>query len=127
MEVLQGFDWWAVTIALVFIVFDFVSGIVKAAYNKSISSSVMRQGLYHKVAEFMVIVLAVFVDAACQHLELGFDAPILSVACAYIVLMEVASIIENIGEMNPDLTNSPVFGIFQKGESNDALRNRREQ
>ena len=115
MALIQGFDWYAVIAALIFILFDFVTGLAKAAYNKQVSSTVMREGLYHKFAEILVIVLAAFIDVACTHLELGFDTPILAVTCGYIVLMEIASIIENIGEMNPDLANSPVFSIVKKG------------
>lgn len=114
MAVVQGFDWYAVIAALLFIVFDFATGIAKAAYSKQVSSTVMREGLYHKFAEVLVIVLAGAIDVACEHLELGFDTPILAVTCGYIVLMEIASIIENIGAMNPDLANSPVFSIFKK-------------
>ena len=119
MAVVQGFDWYAVIAALLFILFDFATGISKAAYCKKVSSTVMREGLYHKFAEILVIVLAGAIDVACEHLELGFDTPILAVTCAYIVLMEIASILENIGEMNPDLANSPVFSIFKKeGKTN---------
>lgn len=114
MAVFQGLDWYVVIAALLFIVFDFATGIAKAAYSKQVSSTVMREGLYHKFAEILVIVLAGGIDVACEHLELGFDTPILAVTCGYIVLMEIASIIENIGAMNPDLANSPVFSIFKK-------------
>lgn len=117
MAVFQGLDWYAVIAALLFIVFDFATGIAKAAYSKQVSSTVMREGLYHKFAEILVIVLAGGIDVACEHLELGFDTPILAVTCCYIVLMEIASIIENIGAMNPDLANSPVFSIFKKGSA----------
>lgn len=119
MEAVQGLGWYEVTAALLFILLDFATGIAKAAYLKHISSTVMREGLYHKFAEILVIVLAGAIDVACEHLELGFDAPILAVTCAYIVLMEVASILENIGAMNHDLANSPVFSIFKKeGKTN---------
>lgn len=119
MAVVQGLDWYEVIAALLFILFDFATGIAKAAYSKQVSSTVMREGLYHKFAEILVIVLAGAIDVACEHLELGFDAPILAVTCAYIVLMEVASILENIGAMNHDLANSPVFSIFKKeGKAN---------
>ncbi len=119
MALIQGFDWYAVIAALIFILFDFVTGLAKAAYNKQVSSTIMREGLYHKFAEILVIVLAAFIDVACEHLELGFDTPILAVTCGYVVLMEVASILENIGEMNPDLANSPVFSIFKKGSASN--------
>lgn len=119
MAVVQGFDLYAVIAALLFILFDFATGISKAAYHKQVSSTIMREGLYHKFAEILVIVLAGAIDVACEHLELGFDTPILAVTCAYIVLMEIASILENIGEMNPDLANSQVFSIFKKeGKTN---------
>lgn len=119
MAVVQGFDWYAVIAALLFILFDFATGISKAAYHKQVSSTIMREGLYHKFAEILVIVLAGAIDVACDHLELGFDMPILAVTCAYIVLMEIASILENIGEMNPDLANSSVLSIFKKeGKTN---------
>ena len=114
MAVVQGLDWYSVIAALLFILLDFVTGISKAAYSKQVSSTVMREGLYHKFAEILVIALAGVIDVACEHLELGFDTPILAVTCAYIVLMEIASILENIGAMNPDLANSPVFSIFKK-------------
>lgn len=119
MAVVQGFDWYAVIAALLFILFDFATGISKAAYCKQVSSTIMREGLYHKFAEVLVIVLAGAIDVACDHLELGLDTPILAVTCAYIVIMEIASILENIGEMNPDLANSPVFSIFKKEGKNN--------
>ncbi len=116
MELLNGIDWWAVMAALVFILLDFLTGIAKAAHNKSISSTIMREGLYHKFAEVVVIVLAALIDIGCSHLQLGFDSPLLIVTCSYIVLMEVASILENVGEMNPELAGSKVLALFKKGE-----------
>ena len=38
-------------VTLCFILFDSVTGIIKALYNKKLNSTALRKGLFHKLAE----------------------------------------------------------------------------
>lgn len=107
-------DYWAIIITLVLIVFDFLSGIAKAAKNNNISSTIMREGLYHKGAYVGIIILAYMAQWGCAHMDLGFTIPLVPAACVYISLTEITSILENLCELNPELKDNPVFKIFSQ-------------
>lgn len=120
---MEGFDvdWYAVISALLFVCFDFLTGIIKAVKNKNISSSIMREGLLHKCAFVLVIILAIMCEAAMAHLDLGIMVPLIAPVCVYIVLTEIASILENISEIDPELKGSKLFTLFTSSkEENDA-------
>lgn len=90
---------------------DIMSGLIKAFATKTVDSTVMRQGLFHKAASLLVITLAVVLDVA---LDAGFNVavtPIFEAVAGYIALMEVLSILENAAEANPDLGN--IVGRFK--------------
>lgn len=117
---MEGFsvDWYAIVTALLFVCFDFLTGIIKAIVNKNVCSTTMRNGLFHKSAFALVIILAIMCEAAMTHLDLGFSVPLVAPVCVYIVLTEIASILENITEINPELAGSKLFDLFEstKGE-----------
>lgn len=120
---MEGFnvDWFVVVSALLFVCFDFLTGIIKAIKNKIVSSTIMREGLLHKCAFVLVIVLAIMCEAAMTHLDLGITVPLVAPVCVYIILTEIASILENIAEINPELKDSKVFALFTSTkEENDA-------
>ena len=112
---MEGFnvDWCAVVTALLFVCFDFLTGIIKAIVNKNVCSTAMRNGLFHKSAFALVIILAIMCEAAMTHIDLGMTVPLVAPVCAYIVLTEMASILENIGEINPELRSSAVLSLFK--------------
>lgn len=103
-----------VTFAL--IVLDFVSGIVKGAATTGISSSKMREGLYHKGAYVISLVLAYLIEFGMMFADLGFSVPMVSAVCVYIMLTEVASIIENVGAINPDLQDNAFLRLFESSK-----------
>lgn len=109
---LPAVDTWSIIITLAFIIFDFASGICKAYKAKNISSTIMREGLYHKGAYVGIIALAFLAQWGSAHMELGFTIPLTAAACAYISLTEITSILENLAELNPELKENPVFKIF---------------
>lgn len=90
-------------VVLVFIVCDFVSGIVSALYRKEFKSSCMREGLVHKSVELAIVLLAIAVQWALPIVGIEIKAPIFPVAAVYIVIMELGSICENIGKINPTM------------------------
>ena len=116
MEVAYNPDCFTIISCLLFMVMDFASGLVKAAKNKAISSTVMREGLFHKASLVLVILLAIMCEVTMTHFDIGMDLPLVVPVCAYIVLMEVASILENVCEINPQLSDSKVLGLFKKKE-----------
>lgn len=109
-------DFYSLVITLILIVFDFLSGIIKAAKNNNISSTVMREGLYHKGAFIGIIFLAYVCQWGSLHMDLGFTVPLMPSACAYISLTEITSILENLCELNPELKNNPVFKLFRQSK-----------
>lgn len=96
----------------IFIVFDLASGGVAACANHKWKSSEMRKGLYHKFGSIMLVVLAYLIDYAQKYVDLGFQVPIVAGVCVYIILMELGSIVENIGKINPDLLPDKVRAIL---------------
>lgn len=107
----------AVTTAM--IVLDYLTGIAKAVYAGSISSGKMREGLWHKFSYVIVVVLAEIIEHAQTVLPLGFDIPLVVPAAVYIILTEIASILENLTEINPGLKENPVMNLFRKVTDND--------
>ena len=60
---------------LAFILADILTGLVKSLYEKDFKSSVMRQGLFHKAGELMVLGLLYGVEYAAPMLGITFELP----------------------------------------------------
>lgn len=86
-----------------FILFDIVTGILKAFYKGSINSTNLRQGLYHKLSEVIAIVGCGLAEYGLDYLNIGVDVPVVSGVSVYICITEFVSIIENLSEINPTL------------------------
>lgn len=97
-----------------FIVLDFVTGLVKAFKEKNYCSSIMREGLFHKCGNILCIVFATLVDYAQTYIDLGVSVPVTAGVCAYIVLMEIGSIIENVCAINPEILPDKLKVYFKK-------------
>ena len=104
---------YAITCA--FIVLDFITGLVKAFSSGGFKSSVMRQGLFHKVGELLCVALGILIQYAEGYLDLGINLPVAAAICTYIVLMEIGSAIENIGAINPDIVPTKLRKIIGIG------------
>ena len=97
-----------------FIVLDMITGIIKAFKEKSYTSSVMRQGLFHKCGSVLCVAFGVLVDYSQHYLDLGVSIPVAFSICAYIVLMEIGSIIENVCAINPHIMPAKLKSYFIK-------------
>lgn len=104
---------YAISAVLVFIGMDVVSGVVKAFSTTGFDSSVMRQGFYHKLGEVFAVGLLAAADFYLPIVGVNVDVCFSAIGCAYFVLMEIGSIIENIGTINPELVG-PLTKIFAK-------------
>lgn len=101
-------------ITALFVVLDMVTGIVKAFKQKNYTSSIMREGLFHKCGSALCVVFGVLVDYAQTLIDLGQKVPIAVPICGYIILMEIGSIIENVCAINPEIMPDKLKGYFSK-------------
>lgn len=109
---------------LVLIAGDVISGLVKAFSTNSFTSSAMRQGLWHKAGTILLLMLAAGCTIAATEIT-QFPQEFAAVyvpICSYIALMEIASIVENILVINPELDRFKILALF-KQEDEDAKRN----
>lgn len=86
-----------------FILFDIITGILKAFYYGKINSTGLRTGLYHKLSEIIAVAGAGLLEFGVKYVDIGVDIPVLNVVAIYICIMELISILENICEVNPKL------------------------
>ena len=116
MEFALSFNWYIIVVTLSFIVLDFASGFAQACANKEVSSEKLRKGLFHKSGFMLAIVLGFLCEWAMQFVDLGFDVPIASAICVYIILTEIMSILENLGKLSPELASTGFMSIFKRDE-----------
>lgn len=110
----------ALIVVGVMIVMDYATGLIKAAMQHDISSEKMRNGLYHKVSFVIVMFLAEVIERAQHSIDLGFSMPIVAPAAIYIAITEVSSVLENLGEINPELKNSRLLTLFRSDRESGA-------
>lgn len=108
----------AIVTALVFSLFDFVAGIICAFVRREFKSSAMREGIGHKAVIVLIIVLAALLEIASHFVEgIYVDIPLTVTVCVYVILMEVASVIETIKHTYPELSATGIFDLFGDKES----------
>ena len=98
IEVLQSFrfrnEWWVLILPISLMAIDVVTGLLKAFVTKTFQSSVLRAGGCKKAGE--VAVLGVGELFTCA---LVLPDYIMIMVSAYIVFMEIMSIIENVDKL----------------------------
>lgn len=104
---------------LVFIIMDYITGIIGAIMYGNLSSTKMREGLGHKFAYLCVFFIAWFIDLEMKHIDIGFHSTLTPIVTIGIVLIELSSIIENIGKINPELAQAEFMKIFTNYNEKD--------
>lgn len=98
IEVLQSFrfrnEWWILILPISLMAIDVVTGLLKAFVTKTFQSSVLRAGGCKKAGE--VAVLGVGELFTCA---LVLPDYVMIMVSAYIVFMEIMSIIENVDKL----------------------------
>lgn len=98
IEVLQSFrfrnEWWVLILPISLMAIDVVTGLLKAFVTKTFQSSVLRAGGCKKAGE--VAVLGVGELFTCA---LVLPDYVMIMVSAYIVFMEIMSIIENVDKL----------------------------
>ena len=88
-KIFGGYDVLLSTIILL-VILDYISGILKAIYNKELSSSLGYKGIVKKVMLFLVIALACAIQNA-----IGDVIPLREVTLTFFICNEGISLLEN--------------------------------
>ena len=104
----------AVAAVLLLTLLDVLFGLLHAVISHTFSSQKMREGIGHKCVSFGLLFVADIVDGTIVGgVDLGFNAPVLVVACAYLCIMEISSLLEQFVAIDPDLKESAVFKLLE--------------
>lgn len=119
MEILEALfvEWQPIAVAAVMMALDILTGFAAATKNGAVESGKMREGLWHKAGFIGLVILAYIweVGSIWINLEtatLGFsipEVPAVGVICAFIVAIEIVSILENLAALNPDIAHLPII------------------
>lgn len=110
-------DVWCMLATVFFIIVDYVTGITKAITQDNLSSKKMREGLGHKFAYFILVLVAWFIDEINLHVDLGLPVSVFVCTVGGICLIELTSILENLTVINPELAGAPFMQIFSQSTS----------
>lgn len=103
-----------IAIVLAFVVLDFVSGMIKAFKKQEFDSSIMRDGLINKIGELITLILAELAEKSLPYFDVSIGKPIFNGICTYIILMEIGSVIENVGNINKKIVPAKLRKFFKK-------------
>lgn len=111
-----------VKLALAFMVIDVFTGVLKAVKNKELNSTKAREGIYKKASFILFIAFGYLADYAMDYVNMGLNLPAAATICALIIVTEAISVLENLGQINPDLVKlvAPFLSALNKkeGENN---------
>lgn len=111
-----------VKLALAFMVIDVFTGVLKAVKNKELNSTKAREGIYKKASFILFIAFGYLADYAMGYVNMGFNLPAAATICTLIIVTEAISVLENLGQINPDMVKlvAPFLSALNKkeGENN---------
>lgn len=111
---------WGIIIACIMMCADILVGFIGAVIQHNISSTKMREGILHKILMLVLIFVCLTIEVAASHMfKLPYDIPTCEVICGYVVVMELASIIENISTAYPEFSKSGLAKLFNLDEKKE--------
>lgn len=117
---------WGIILSCIMMCADILVGFIGAVIQHNISSTKMREGILHKILILVLIFVCLTIEVAASHMfKLPYDIPTCEVICGYVIVMELASIIENISTAYPEFAKSKLsklFNLEEKKEVNDNER-----
>lgn len=112
-----------VKLALAFMVIDVFTGVLKAVKNKELNSTKAREGIYKKASFILFIAFGYLADYAMVYVNMGFNFPAAATICTLIIVTEAISVLENLGQINPDLVKlvAPFLSALNKKEEGEHI------
>lgn len=92
-----------VKLVIAFMLIDVFTGILKAVKNKELNSTKAREGIYKKASFIIFIAFGYLAEYAMVYVDLGFKFPAAATICTLVILTEAISVLENLGQINPEL------------------------
>lgn len=77
-------------------VIDFITGLIKAVYTRTLSSEICFKGLLKKITIYLVVATAVIVNNV-----IGGNIPLREVVITFFICNEGLSLLENVAVMTP--------------------------
>lgn len=112
-----------VKLALAFMAIDVITGVLKAVKNKELNSTKAREGIYKKASFILFIAFGYLADYAMDYVDMGFSFPAAATICTLIIVTEAISVLENLGQINPDLVKlvAPFLSALNKKEEGERI------
>lgn len=112
-----------VKLALAFMVIDVFTGVLKAVKNKALNSTKAREGIYKKASFILFIAFGYLTDYAMDYVNMGFNFPAGATICTLVIVTEAISVLENLGQINPDLVKlvAPFLSVLNKKEEGESI------
>ena len=91
---------------------DILTGLIKASAASDYHSGTMRKGMYRKVSEWLIMLTSIGLEIGLKMLGeyyqseqlANFAGTVTAISIfVYISVMEIISILENFGEINPEM------------------------
>lgn len=111
-----------IILVAVAIVFDFVTGLIKASIKEEVSSEIGKKGFFKKMALLICLFFGFFLDfvipymCATISIKIPFETPFGLIICFYIVLNESISICENLYACNPGIMPTWIVRILRSAK-----------
>ena len=112
-----------VKLALAFMMIDVFTGVLKAVKNKELNSTKAREGIYKKASFILFIAFGYLADYAMDYVNMGFNLPAAATICTLVIVTEAISVLENLGQINPDLVKlvAPFLSALNKKEEGEHI------
>jgi toxin secretion/phage lysis holin len=95
-----------ILLTLGFMILDYMTGVLAAGYEHNINSEKATNGLYKKAGFLLLLLLGMGLDIAVEYfstttlsISLPFSSPFGLIICAWIVITESISVIENLSRL----------------------------
>lgn len=94
---------------------DVFLGYAAAVANKTVKSTKMREGLWHKTGEMGIIVVGDILDGMLLGgIGMPFTAPVTTAMIVYLAINEAVSCMENIVKLDPELGDKRFFRVLME-------------
>ena len=111
---------WSIIMACLMMLADIAVGFVGAAVRHDINSTKMREGIGHTVMVLVLIAVAYLLGVGLGHVSgIETEIPSTEVVCWYVVVMELASILENVSLAWPEFADTRLFRYFSTFAGSD--------
>ena len=100
-------------VLLVFVLLDYLTGVLVAIYEKKLNSTIGRKGIFTKVGIILCVVLCKLIDT----LQIEGFTPLLPLVSLFFILNESFSILENLSRLNvpiPEVLTSTLTNFREK-------------